>query len=466
MKKISKFLRYLVYPKSTKDLDKGRKEFILNVILASVILLSLISFLTNLTYFLFAKNYVGNFPLVSFIIFLFFCSLFLFSKIGQAAKSAVTFISFLLIASILTSLKWGTDIPQILLMYSLIIVISGILVNARFLLIVTIIIAGTLFILSYLQLNNIFVPDTNWRTQPFKWGDSIIRLLTLVVIGLVSWLFEDQITKSLTRATESEKALAEERDLLEVRVKERTEELKQVQAEKLIQLYHFAEVGRYASGLFHDLVNPLTLVSLNLSKLKKESKYFNSIEMAETKKMINRALIGTKKLQDYVKVARMQIKNIENSHKFPITKEIDQAIELLWHKIDQTEVKIISPHKNSIELYGNPIKFNQVIMNLLSNAIDAYSQISRELKLIKIELINTKTEIKIKIQDWGVGIDEYNYTNIFKPLFTTKAANTGTGLGLFITKNIIEKEFKGQISFNSQKGKGTTFVITIPISTH
>jgi two-component system NtrC family sensor kinase len=107
---------------------------------------------------------------------------------------------------------------------------------------------------------------------------------------------------------------------------------------------------------------------------------------------------------------------------------------------------------------GDQAQMQQVFLNLISNAIDAIGKDGR---------IEVKTEFKgehilVKIQDNGPGIPEDQMSRIFDPFFTTKESGKGTGLGLWVSYNIMEK-MGGGISVQSEVGKGSTFIVTIPL---
>ena len=118
--------------------------------------------------------------------------------------------------------------------------------------------------------------------------------------------------------------------------------------------------------------------------------------------------------------------------------------------------------KNICDINGNPYKFEQVILNLLSNAKDAVENNSNEKrKHIIVTTYETSNEIKISVKDNGTGISEQDYAKIFLPFYTKKKPGKGTGLGLSISYGII-KEMGGYISVNSVLDSGTEFAITIP----
>ena len=136
--------------------------------------------------------------------------------------------------------------------------------------------------------------------------------------------------------------------------------------------------------------------------------------------------------------------------------------------LDSTLVLLRNRYKKRIEIhkqYGKlpkaecyPGQLNQVFMNLLSNAIDAIE----DKGTITIRTSKSSGSIRIRIKDDGKGIPEDIRPRIFEPFFTTKEVGEGTGLGLSISHGIIEKH-KGSIEVISEVGKGSEFVIELPI---
>lgn len=451
------FLYRLVQPRS-KDEDLKRREFIFNVLLLGSILLSTVATLiVKIDSIVFGEAYVGVPPEILLIICLTFLALYFFSRAGFFIPVAYVLIGIYFASATYTVYTWGAEIPQGLLTYTLIIVMSGVLISTRFAFAVTLITSSTLIILAYLQVNRFIHPNLYWRSEMLNMGDMMAIVSTLGVIMIISWLFNREIEKALYRARSSEKALKKERDLLEIKVEERTRELRQAQLEKMTQLYRFAEFGRLASGLFHDLVNPLTDVSLNLEMLGTQ----------KTSLLLKRALSGIKRMESFVGVARKQIQKQKTKTNFSLTDEIDQSIQILTHKAREEGVEIHFPQTGNLEIYGNPLRFHQLATNLLSNSIDAYEKIKRGKgkRQVLVELKETDNIVHLTVQDWGCGIPQKHLGKIFDPFFTTKSVDKGTGLGLCICKDIVEKDFNGSINVESAQGKnkGTTFLVEFPI---
>ncbi len=232
-----------------------------------------------------------------------------------------------------------------------------------------------------------------------------------------------------------------------------------MQLESMGQLYRFAEFGKLSSGLFHDLVNPLTAVSLNMEMVKST----DSRDGAGSGQYLNRALAATRKMEDFITSVRKQISRQENKGIFCMDEEVRQVIDILSFKAQRASVEVVFVNEKPVETYGDNIKWSQVALNLISNAIDSYngedSPLHRE---ILVTLIQTGGTVVFSVQDYGVGIPPEHVTKLFEPFFTTKTARTGMGIGLSLVRGIIEKEFKGKIVVESTPGLGSIFTVTIP----
>ncbi|MCL5411658.1 MAG: HAMP domain-containing histidine kinase [Patescibacteria group bacterium] len=452
---------YFVVKPSSIDKDSARREFILNILLVGSSSLSFVAFLHNLiTHIANLESDNAVAPIGAFVIFAYFAFLFFLSKKGKFIISAYLLVIIYALVPAYTSYIWGSDVPQALMMYPLLVVMAGILISTRFALLVTLITGAGLITLNVLEINKVHVPSSYWKLLPNTLGDTVLSVATLAVIAVVSWLFNREIEKALERAQASEEALRKERDLLEIKVEERTRELKQMQMEKIAQLYRFAEFGRLTSGLFHGLANPLNLISLNLEQLSTK----NKDEFTDARILLNRAITGTKRMEQFIAAAKKQIQNQEVNRVFSIRNEVNDTLSMLEYKAKKCGVAIDFSSRSDVKIKGNPLRFNQLLTNLVLNAIDSYETInSRGKNKVEITFVKNSKEIELKVQDWGIGIPKENIKKIFDPFFTTKNFDRGTGVGLSICQEIIQKSFNGNLSVVSQEGVGSTFIITIPI---
>jgi signal transduction histidine kinase len=447
--------------------EVNRKHFILRILLISVICLALFAFLSNLYGILFIKHYTGDNPLITGIASLFYLILFYFSRKKDITYVSRIFVFSLFFLNVFVNLQLGIDLPASLLFYCLIIVIAGILLSSENGILLSVASAVTICIISYLQIKGLYHIDEYWKQKQINFQDTIIYTVMLGIISVVSWLSNREIEKSLERARNSEKALQEERDKLEETVEQRTAQLRQVQTEKFAQLYHFIEFGKLAGGLFHDFMTPLNLVSLNLENINEESKTSEKTKIINIKKYLRRAIYGTKRLETFISIARKQLHDSSQLQQFSLTEEIDQVVKLFRYNSQIAKVVIQYKRKEEIDYFGNPLKFNQIITNLLSNAIDSFVQKTNKIKkLITIQLYKKNKKIYLQVSDNGMGMNERDITKIFDPLFTTKEKSQHMGLGLYLIKEIVQKDLNGEIFIKSKITEGTTFTVCIPLIYH
>jgi signal transduction histidine kinase len=221
-----------------------------------------------------------------------------------------------------------------------------------------------------------------------------------------------------------------------------------------IQFFHaFWEIGRHSPGLLHDIANPLTTATTALEIVLHDAEtnlQYNPVSLQE----ITVSLECLQHIQAMIKHNPIR-RSIPSMHSFSIRQELGTVMRLYQWKCQQKKARIKLNVTPDLQLRGNPIRFRQMVGNLISNAVDVSD-------LILIHARRTQHTITITIQDHGPGISSQVLQHIFTPFFTTKSAAHGSGLGLSIVKEIAEKEFKGKVSVRSQVGKGTTFVLMLP----
>jgi signal transduction histidine kinase len=154
--------------------------------------------------------------------------------------------------------------------------------------------------------------------------------------------------------------------------------------------------------------------------------------------------------------------NIGFGDKFTIKELKDTIFVLLNHELKRHECKlnINLDVEDDIVINGDMRNMIQVINVLISNAIESYSYISNGVVEFSVSR-DIQNNIVIAVKDFGRGIHPDIQSKLFNKMCTTKG-NKGTGIGLYISKNIIEAQFNGKLTFESEEGKGSTFYITIP----
>lgn len=452
------FYSVLIQPRSMEE-DSRRKEIILNIILCAVILLSFLLDITILVSEIRERTSYEGVDFFSFSAGLVFLLLLLYlSRTGLYRAASYGLFLACSVMVIYGAWHWGVDLPAAMLGYSFLIIMSGVLFNAKFATWVAV--ADILYVASvgYLQLKgNIYVWNA-WRKESFEMYDLFFFVSMLMAILALSWISNKQIEKSLDRARKSEKLLLAEKDVLEIKVEERTREIKSMQAEQTTQLYRFAEFGKMASGLFHDLANPVTSVSLNAHMLK-DSNVLNP----KARHQLEQLHQSSRRMENFLASIKKQLQQKKIAITFSLNQEIKDALAILRHKAMTGKVVLEFYSAREIRMFGDNFKFHQIVLNLVSNAIDSYSNKNEpeKFKPITVELDEIDRISFLKVIDRGSGINKDDMEKIFDPFFSTK---TGfSGIGLFMVKEIIEKEFCGKIVARNLLPFGTEFIVEIPL---
>ena len=189
--------------------------------------------------------------------------------------------------------------------------------------------------------------------------------------------------------------------------------------------------------------------------------------MTSMKMGTSRIVDIVKSMQTFSRVDESAIKDID------IHQGIDSALLILKHRLkarrQRSTINVVKSYGNLplIQCYASHL--NQVFMNILVNAVDAFDEDDRphdQLPEIQISTHWQESQncLLIEVSDNGPGIPEDVLANIFNPFFTTKPVGKGTGLGLSISYQIVTEMHRGKLSCQSALGQGTTFCIEIPLN--
>ncbi len=451
--------RQCILPHSLNE-DDHRHEYILNIILSGFLGLVCLFGISLITTYLRLGPSHHQIPISLYVgIIGLFTGLLFLSRKGYFKIATYLFIGLYFIIATSLALLFGMELPMVLVSYVIIIIISSILVSTRFSIITTSLIGFTLIIMGYLQVVGITTPDTSWKQIPILFSDAVQLCIALFLITLITWLSNKEIDASLKRARTSEQTLIVERNNLEITVHERTREIKLLQEEKITQLYRSAEFGRLSSGLFHDLMNPLNALIGSIDTLK-----LHPQDTASVDRYLEKSVSASRRMGTYLESIRKQLGRNTVAEYFSCKDEITEAVEILTYQARHTGITLSIIKLDDIQLFGNPLKFHQIALNLIANAIDSYKNTSPENPVVIISLIQKDSSLIFSVQDHGSGIPHYLLDTIFDPFFTTKEPDHGTGLGLSTTKNIVHRDFAGTIEVVSHQGLGSTFTVTIPIT--
>ena len=244
------------------------------------------------------------------------------------------------------------------------------------------------------------------------------------------------------------------------------DQLSKTQAEAA-QREKMAVIGTLAAGINHEICNPLGIVRgqcemflLNLrdgiynSKNREDMCQIATDIMNKVIKETDRATGITKKLSGFAKPA----KKTESEEVF-VEKEADEVLGLIGHDLKLNNIEFSKKFIPGFPpIFADKRQIQEVLFNIIRNAAQAMDK-----KDGRIELSGTSANgtAIIKISDNGSGIPADKIGQIFNPFFTTKEPGKGTGLGLFIVRQVIERN-NGTIAVDSEEGKGTTFTLSFP----
>jgi signal transduction histidine kinase len=266
------------------------------------------------------------------------------------------------------------------------------------------------------------------------------------------------------------------------------ENLKLAQSQ-LVQSEKMASVGVLTAGIAHELNNPINYMSGNVHPLRQDleevfsvlKKYDEAIEHHKLEKFFSKVQ-AVKEEMDFsylIQEVYSLLKGIEEGalrsseiikglrsfsrlddeacQFYNIHEGIDSSLVLLQNKIKDRNIVVKKDFGDFEGLECYPSKFNQVIMNILTNSIQAMENGG----VLFIQTVSSAIGVKIIIKDNGLGMTPEVKEHIFEPFYTTKDVGKGTGLGLSISYGIIEKH-NGHIDVISEPDKGTEFIISLP----
>lgn len=215
-----------------------------------------------------------------------------------------------------------------------------------------------------------------------------------------------------------------------------------------------ASIGRLSAGVAHEINNPLTNISIYSQLLLKKTRGENKRMMGIIK---SQADIAARIVKNLLEFSRQHVVKFEQTD---INHLISAVLIISEHQFSSKNIKVVKDlDSNSPKILADDSQLQQVFVNIMTNAIEAMPRGGN----LTVSTRKANGFIEVKISDTGRGIPKEDLPKIFDPFFTTKEIGKGTGLGLSISYGIIKKH-DGKISVESEVGKGTTFIIELPMS--
>ncbi len=225
--------------------------------------------------------------------------------------------------------------------------------------------------------------------------------------------------------------------------------------QQLVATERLATTGRLTAGVAHEINNPLQAITSHLSAA--QQKIQDKQDPGE----------NLRQIREGIERIRQIVRSMLDLHRAPaaprvavnLNELVDKVVSLVGRDLREASVELrLDLAADLPSIQGSPQELQQVLLNLVLNAAEAMPNGGQ----LTISSRATETSVEVRVQDTGTGISPEHLSQIFEPFFSYKPSGTGTGLGLYLSKNIVEMH-QGKINVLSEKDKGTTFVLTFPI---
>ncbi len=222
---------------------------------------------------------------------------------------------------------------------------------------------------------------------------------------------------------------------------------------KLMQAEKLVGIGTLATGIAHEINNPLAGV-LGMAEAIRDEADINLIKehSADIIKYATDAANIVKELSAYSRAATETSKTL-----FDMSEVMARALKMARHSISLSPIEVVEDLGKNCHIMGNEGEFQQIFVNLILNAVQAMDGSGR----LRLRCYKDKHHIKAEVSDTGPGIPPEYVNHIYDPFFTTKPIGLGTGLGLYVTYGIVSKH-GGTIDVETAPGAGAAFLLTLP----
>jgi signal transduction histidine kinase len=359
------------------------------------------------------------------------------------------------------------------------------------------------------KVQGLSLDAVDYITKPFQKAEVLARIHIHLKLQNITVAMEEQnklLKQEIEERTAAQAALQQLSQELEQRVLQRTQKLSQALHElqqaqvSLVEAEKLAMLGHLVAGVAHEINNPVNFIHGNLEHVNHytqdlleliklyQTEFSPNLKIAQKlqeidleflsedlPKTLSSMKIGTKRIQEIVRSLRnfsrcdeAEVKQVD------LHEGLESTLMIIDHRLkakpNYPAIRVIKEYGDLPQVECFAGKMNQVFMNVINNAIDALEEVMDKRNSLPIlPTIRIQTEvldaefIRIYISDNGSGITEEVQKRMFEPFFTTKPAGKGTGLGMSISHQIVTQKHGGSLSCISSLGKGTEFIIEIPI---
>lgn len=274
-----------------------------------------------------------------------------------------------------------------------------------------------------------------------------------------------QLVYSLSISYSATKTIQKLNNDLALKIEEEIEKNRQKDS-LLFQQAKLAAMGEMIGNIAHQWRQPLNIISMLFQKVYRQHTN-GTLDSKAMSHALNQAMDTINHMSQTIDDFRGHFEPNKEKVHYSLYGVIENTITLVEPSFNLANISLVMPSQTDIELYGFPEDLKQVLLNMVNNAKDAIlsNAVSNGIIRVEVAFSDDKTEAVIRIGDNGGGIDPQYIDKIFEPYFTTKHKSQGTGIGLYMSKRIVEERLGGSITARND-GEGAFFTILIPIHTH
>jgi len=239
-------------------------------------------------------------------------------------------------------------------------------------------------------------------------------------------------------------------------LRQSNDKIDELHSEQLQRADKLVTLGELAAEMAHEINNPAGIIMSRADYLQMESQKTQEIQKYTGD--LDVILKQTEKISKITgNILKYSRKLPREFRSFNLVQSVENSLSMLEPRMKKKGIKITKKfNTDTCNLIGDPQQIEQVLINLINNAIDAMQDFGELTVIIERNDVN---DCQLLVKDTGEGIDEHSLKHIFTPFYTTKSPERGTGLGLYIVRNIC-KNHGADIDCQSSVGEGTTFTIT------
>ncbi|MEA3373570.1 MAG: ATP-binding protein [Campylobacterota bacterium] len=287
--------------------------------------------------------------------------------------------------------------------------------------------------------------EHRWRSEDKHSLEMFALILSAVMLRMEKNSSLEQLTQTLQTRIEEESEKNRKKDRL------------------MFEQARSAQMGEMISMIAHQWRQPLNAISASAIKLnlKHTLDGLSDQDVEEVSSFIQkRAQEMSQIINDFMNFFKSDSKKVC----FGLKAVLDEVEKITTPQLESQGIVYDKKVDNHIEIFGHEKEFVHILLNLIGNARDSLNECSIEAKGITVEASHDKEKVVISVSDNGAGIDDAVIGRVFDPYFTTKEQGKGTGIGLYMVKEMITHDFYGTVTAENLETGGARFTITIPLA--